>query len=617
MKNITKLFTIVFIFLLTAILLVSCGGNSGKINEGSTSDTENLDGTVKLSEIKYNNNYLEDKFIKKTIDYIQLGQDVASEALEKRYNTSILLYKDQIPFISLKNFLNILQDTIDFGSKEFKDGKTATGEKLTYKHYLEYAFASNLGTLTSYYTENFNGQLTDSNETITFNPDTDTVSVSDIDLYNILEKEEPIEDDGVASKIEINEKMITPENELIKSYTFNLRKYNLDLIQYNNDVYAPVALLNQLVLPQSYFKVYYNGDFLYGIDFSLATDTKTASRFTSSNYYSDPEKSVIVKDLKQFDFDFMSFVYDNFYGLDVVKQGEHTAHDYKKMLAAQKEFIINGDNVDYQDGIINVVNGLDDLHSFMILNESFYFTIQLGGEIVLTPNKGADSVHNPRTQKYDKDSKEFEDLLDEYAKNHDGELLYDDYTVAYTKDNKTAIITFYDFNEETRDKIDKLFKELKPGVENVVFNLMRNAGGIVGVFYEIMGHMTDKPFNTYSIDKFSNRKYELEVKSLIEKKNYNFFLFTSGITFSSGNLMTKVFKDNKLGKVIGTKTAGGSSSIVPFLLQSGLFIAMSSKDNKTDSNFKDSEFGVEPDIVASMKDLFNLDKVQELINNNK
>lgn len=612
MKNLTKLITIVFIVLSTVILLVSCkdtNPNNDNTNGDNSSNTTEIiynNSPVSLSSIKNNRLYLENKFTKRSITYKQFGQDTPAH-LEKKYKTTILLYKDQLPFISLNNYLNMLVDTIDFGSKEFKDGKTATGEKFSYRKYLDYNHKQSTGTLTLFYSENVNGQITDDNESIELNSKTDIVNVSNLDMYNFLEKEEEYEEDGVASKIDIKEEQLTPESEIRKEYSFNLKEDNLDLIEYENDVYAPVALFNQLILPQSYFKVFYNGDELVGIDFGHASSD--SSKFTGSNYYAD--NNIMTYDLKKFDYDFMGFVYKHFYGLEKHTVNGKTYHDYKKMLELQRDIILNGDNQDFQDGIINVVDGLDDLHSFPVIYETIYNTIQLGGD--LTPNKGAHLFDNPRTKKYSKDQERFNKLLEADKQNHS----YDDLATAYTKDKKTAIITFYDFNDKTRDSIENLFKEIPSTVENVVFNLMNNQGGIVGVFYEIMGYITDKPFETYSVDKMTNRKYKLTIKSLVEKKNYKFYLFTSGVTFSSGNLMTKVFKDNKLGKIYGEKTGGGSSSIVPFLLQSGLYIAMSSKDNKTDSNFIDTEFGVEPDVNVKMEDLFNLDKVQDLMNKNK
>lgn len=634
MKRLTKIFTLVSLFLLSLILVVSCvdknsgnkkpvdnnkNNNQGELNkqdDGKKTDNEEKEkkdqtNKVPLSKISENKKYLKDSFIERNINYKRLLE-------EKKYsspvNTKILLYQDQIPFIGVNNYLNMLKDSIDLGSKEIKSAIDDKGIAYKYQYYVDYKFENNIGTISFNYKEFSNGKEEELKNTITFDSKSDKVIFSDLDLLNKIEKQEEIQEgdeNQVASRIKFtNEEVQTPKNEIIKKKEFNLSDFDLDLLSYNNeDVYVPVALLNQILLANSYFKVYYNGDNLLGFDLNTIDN-----RLDDSLYYLDKEQ--MTQELKEFDYNLLRFAFKEFYGLEKRTVNGKTYNDYERLLKEQRFLFQTNSNLDYKDGVSNIIYGLDDLHAQIAKEESFYFTIGLNDEE--QENKGAHLIDTPRTDNYINAQKEVE-KLNKIAKKSDEEFddnTYNDLEVTYTKDQKTAIITFDGFDENTTNALVEKFEEIKQmkTVKNVVFNLMNNGGGIVGVMFETLGFMTDKPFDTYVHDKLTNRKVKTTVQSLVGKQNYKFFLFTSGVTFSSGNLLTQLFKENKLGKVIGQKTGGGASSITPILLQSGLYVQFSSKDNKTDKNYKDTEYGIEPDIKKPLKELFNLDKVQEIIN---
>nr|WP_307939873.1 hypothetical protein [Mycoplasmopsis bovis] len=56
-----------------------------------------------------------------------------------------------------------------------------------------------------------------------------------------------------------------------------------------------------------------------------------------------------------------------------------------------------------------------------------------------------------------------------------------EYQNVYTPDNKTSVISFKTFEEDSASHIEKSLKEAKEkSVKNIVFNLTLNGGGFIG-----------------------------------------------------------------------------------------------------------------------------------------
>ncbi|MGI6360216.1 MAG: InlB B-repeat-containing protein [Acholeplasmatales bacterium] len=92
---------------------------------------------------------------------------------------------------------------------------------------------------------------------------------------------------------------------------YNLKEYNLEIVNYNNQILLPFSLANQLFAGSGYYNVYYNGDGLYGI-YSLPkddTDEYTTIKTSSLN------DTRMASDLVIHNFNTLAFYLNNFYGL--------------------------------------------------------------------------------------------------------------------------------------------------------------------------------------------------------------------------------------------------------------------------------------------------------------
>nr|WP_307917856.1 S41 family peptidase [Mycoplasmopsis bovis] len=97
--------------------------------------------------------------------------------------------------------------------------------------------------------------------------------------------------------------------------------------------------------------------------------------------------------------------------------------------------------------------------------------------------------------------------------------------------------------------MEKALKEAKSkGVKNIIFNVTLNGGGYIGAAYEIMGFLTDKPFNVWTYNPLSGEKKIEIIKSKKQKYDFNYFVLTAPVSFSAGNIFPQLVRDNNLGK---------------------------------------------------------------------
>lgn len=155
----------------------------------------------------------------------------------------------------------------------------------------------------------------------------------------------------------------------------------------------------------------------------------------------------------------------------------------------------------------------------------------------------------------------------------------------------------------------------KPGITSVTLDLTWNTGGNVGALYRVIGFVTDQPFRTTKMNgatKGASSSY-VQIVGTPTYPHLKWSLLTSPLTFSAGNSLTNIFKENKLGPVIGMTTGGGACSITPILLPNGTAFTMSSNSIEayrtgagTEEDpyvYHNVELGINPDYV--IEDYFN------------
>lgn len=162
-----------------------------------------------------------------------------------------------------------------------------------------------------------------------------------------------------------------------------------------------------------------------------------------------------------------------------------------------------------------------------------------------------------------------------------------------------------------------------PAIKNVVLDVSGNLGGYVMWVPYLMAIFTDDPYITFtnSIDGSvveSHYKADLDGDGVYGgekdtfKGKYNFFVATSGASYSAGNIFPTMVKDSGIAKVIGEKTGGGCcgvfsrTDLTGYLYQYSGNIAFPHKEN---NSFVVAEDGLEPDIKMDLETFTDIKKL--------
>ncbi|CBH40845.1 S41 family peptidase [Mycoplasmopsis agalactiae] len=381
-----------------------------------------------------------------------------------------------------------------------------------------------------------------------------------------------------------------------ESFEYDLKKYEIDILKDKNDLYLPQILLNQILLNESNVQTYFNGEVLNLFRFAESIQGLGPVYLKQSAKNNDNN---IPQGLKEFQTKYFSFLLDYYYGVK-----PESNDSYKGFVEEYKNQITHTNSDIHYLSTRKIVNDLDDFHSAYIM-DGYY-------------SKSPDVIKHPIPM-----NKRVSDRLKLGEKL--GQLYFKDnieYSNVYTPDGQTSVISFKIFDENSAKHIENSLKEAKnKGVKNIIFNVTLNGGGYIGSAFEIMGFLTDQPFNVWTYNPLSGEKKIETIKSKKPKYDFNYFVLTAPFAFSAGNIFPQLVRDNNLGKIIGYDTFGGSSAIGYYILPTGDIIQLSSNTVFTNKNFETTEFGIKPDylfdenIETGAKNLYDLEYLQDFINN--
>lgn len=216
------------------------------------------------------------------------------------------------------------------------------------------------------------------------------------------------------------------------------------------------------------------------------------------------------------------------------------------------------------------------------------------------------------------------------------------------KENSLGIFTLNQCtnNDYYKNVLNDYFKDVqKNKIDNIVIDLRKNLGGNSSVTDEFLRYLKIDKYKSYGSEiRFSEevkkQRGETSIIKYIKNKSKevenikvddeelifkgNIFVLTSPITFSSGNWFSVIFKDNKIGTIVGEPTGNQPSSygdILGFQMPNSKFIFTVSYKKFTRPDIsKDDENCLEPDIIVytTIDDILNdrdpqMEKVLEII----
>ncbi|QSF13528.1 S41 family peptidase [Mycoplasma sp. Mirounga ES2805-ORL] len=525
-----------------------------------------------------NNEHLERKML--NFSY-WVDKDKQSEY--KIYNSKIETFFDKdkiIPYINISSGINMLNGLLD--SDSYTSSRVLFDNKIKYK--------SPYGSIVVDWKEN-------------------TIKVNDISYFRYTQR-------GSTNYMKLLKTIGYDEFKLEnKEVVFDLDKYGFDIKNYRGRVLIPFHVFNLLFGSQNYYNVYFDGNEYRGVE-----------TVVNSHWKNNWTNKLPTKSERLYSYNFLRFVFDYFYGLKEQKDIEDIDAYWNQNIISK---ITNTDKNIFMDGYSDFIYGeLNELHTSLISN-SFYHN--------------ANTFINPQLRLKSTKFKSYKNRLNE-LKN-----IWSEETNHYlTKLNKWLRIKHdmlvikmdsFETNEDVvniSDNIDpssfdsytwlktgiSAVIESHPNIKKIVLDLSQNGGGSVAAMYRTLGLITDKPIVDYdynNLTKIMNRITLLVNSSEkdIPFTKYKWFVLTGENTFSAANSFTAIFKQMKLGKVIGQKTGGGMCSLLYVTLPDGVSLGMSSPNcsniyDEANGIYIPIENGIKPDIKIKYEDFYDLDYIYSI-----
>lgn len=366
--------------------------------------------------------------------------------------------------------------------------------------------------------------------------------------------------------------------------------YNFDLTIYDDgtDIYylMPLHVANRLFAGDIYYDVYYNGDKLWGVDtfvVSSGSDPALISQIRTSSL----NLEVAAYDMKLASYNYLALVMDYFYGL----KDDKGFDSYYDIISEHAEAMILGNDRNFYKTVLELVFALDDLHSWHQFS-GYYEKPAYGDSLGAT----RDDLGYGTLKFYSYLDAIEALLIDKYG--------MADYPSNYSLiDNETvAIIHLTGFTIDTPDEVKLILDSLPVTVEDVVIDLAYNTGGNIGAVLRIFGYITEEQFTYHSQNPADGSAVTYYIESDYVAYDYNWYVLTSGVTFSAANMFASMAKELGI-PVIGQKSSGGASSIGLIILPegSGIFISTNNVlstrvgDELVGYEYLSVEYGVEVD----------------------
>lgn len=491
---------------------------------------------------------------------------------------------------------------------------------------------------------------------ITYNSIENTVSFTDYakaaDIYEYGVPRDCLGADR--SPITISTSDALPDIEEEKIY--DLDEYGIELVSYNNHILVPLFLLNALYFDVGEKCFLFNGKDLYPYDVAskpLTTGNKATDlvmncfridRISGSTVtYEDgfTPNTPINEETALFNRGGILLTLDMFFGRkDQVEFSSFT--EFAKTLGIYVD-LASKTPITAASALAFLIESIDDLHSNIVASGPLAGSINYNRDAYNAISQAAELARGDRSKNYSNMYRnnyyDKRDMLGTEAIN-DGYYFYED----------TCYIRFNGFNRSPNDDVfgegtikhgyvDRqntfnifynAFEEIKnrSNIKNIVIDETINGGGDFTTLVEIAGFFMNEVKVLFK-NKIDDRVYEAKYKvdtnldGVFDEKDcpgtkYNVFLAASESSFSCGNALPSVFKNNKVGTLIGRQTYGGSCVVMfanspvgdCYRFSGSQELCLYDKDGNVISN----DCGVTPDYTLSNSQLFNKEYMETFLN---
>ena len=393
------------------------------------------------------------------------------------------------------------------------------------------------------------------------------------------------------------------------SLRVELSDYGIDLKMDGGEMYAPVATISDLILP---VVLTWNGEALFMTNGDLNTTVQNDDGLTMYDLYYRPGASERSQALAEFTYGELCMMLDNSYGL----QSEHRiSGDFAQYFeeTGLVDMLASTDSDQFTEGLYELVRGyFADHHSWISA-----VTPYSGGEFSIDRNNISTST------------REFDATYDRFNAAREAAGI----TPGYAEIGDTAFITFDSFDGAKLDYYDQsLYENFRDiyttdtislivyshamihradsPIRKVVIDLSLNGGGAldacVYVAAWVLGTAVVNIENVFSGAQYTTQYWvdvNLDGQSTLEDElganDLDVYCLISGYTFSCGNLLTAMFKEDGRVTLVGQASGGGSCIVRNTAAADGTLFSTSDFYRMSlvkNGSFYSIDEGVEPDI---------------------
>ncbi len=481
--------------------------------------------------------------------------------------------------------------------------------------------------------------------TLVFDVDKNEISSDDLDLFYMTMAGDNMHSDTLGASQDGTAKLLKDKCSRTKgsSVSYKLDKYSTKLLKNGGNLYLPFDVASLFFLAKFGQTVSFNGsDYYLGGNLNLAMYDQTTMTLNGygSAYYGGPYSRMATRSeaFAKHSYGVFLFYFENFYGkLDTLSfqsiDAELESKGYKEKMLSTDPAIANASmgeavNALFSDGGHTSFMGSGAMSGPNFMND-------------ITFLQGV-SKFDPRSQKSGADSA----ILTEKRGIEAGRLAssyttnIDDYL---KKSGSTAVISFDNFaltssgTLPSKDTIDSdtsstfgllyhCFQKIEEdeSIENVILDVSLNSGGAAVALGETFGFLTDDDISFTVKNPVTGAvstevvQYDTDLDGDFTDKDsyaekYNLFILTSSFSFSCGNALPTLAKENHWAKIIGQRSGGGDCVVGHGSTAEGTSWNMSSTCSILRNDGTNVDDGAAPDYEIDLERFYDLDYLDSFI----
>ena len=424
--------------------------------------------------------------------------------------------------------------------------------------------------------------------------------------------------------VSLNNKTVLYENE--KDITYNLKDYNIDIIEFDQNACVPLMTLVDMLISPNGYSMAFNGKNLYCSAFFDSDSTLKQNYVSQSPWKNSSSRTDTIAD---YTYNELCFNIDHFYGLKEDRGINKIDTIIQSM--GLKDDLLSLNTKTYETAMQKFIGKYyADGHSGYTMNSPFQ------------SNMGYNEYYTAIDEN-DRERKLTECIYENY-----GRRWQSGKSVGTTFYENTAVVTFDSFVKgENTAGVDvasrsysnlhsyctslffkKAFLDIENhgGITKVVFDITCNGGGMLDALPWLEAFMSDDPFVTFKntvTGEIAENHYTVDLNQdgqITEadtyKGQYDFYILTSNYSFSCANAFATFAKAGNMAKIIGQRSGGGACVVAGFATYSGTIIRNSGvwQLGTYKNSWTSNDSGVPVDYVLSPENYYNDQAICNLVN---